>query len=160
MIASDLSYHSNHEVAQVCLGHVWRKRVAACSGFEEFLLLIRILESYLDRQVSVLPLIFARLWELCQSTHNFEFSQTIHSCESASKRGKTGSQKAIQCSIRNSSSGNIDHFVLNKKNLKGCWMSNSQVDLLSLVCRRQSRIQRRLQRVREKHEADKEKRLI
>jgi hypothetical protein len=43
--------------------------------------------------------------------------------------------------------------------MKGCWMSNSQVDVLSLVChqykRRQARIQPRLLRVREKHEEDK-----
>lgn len=51
-IGANLSYHTNHEVAQVSYGHVWRKRVELCNRFEELLYLMRILESSLDRDVS------------------------------------------------------------------------------------------------------------
>ncbi len=51
-IAANLSYHTNHEVAQVSYGHIWRKRVHLCNRFEELLYLLRTLESYLDRTVS------------------------------------------------------------------------------------------------------------
>ncbi len=53
VFAADMVYHTNHEVAQCCYGHIWRKRLISCSEFEDFLFLIRILESSLDRQVSV-----------------------------------------------------------------------------------------------------------
>lgn len=49
--AADLVYETKHEVAQVCYGHIWRKRASKCSDFEELLLIIRILESSLDRTV-------------------------------------------------------------------------------------------------------------
>lgn len=52
-----LEYDSNHEVAQVCNSHVWRKRVEECAGFEELLLLVRMFHSSLDHDVSCL---FAR----------------------------------------------------------------------------------------------------
>jgi hypothetical protein len=51
-VAANLSYHTNHEVAQVCYGHIWRKRVKLCNRFEELLYLMRLLESSLDRGVS------------------------------------------------------------------------------------------------------------
>ncbi len=51
-IGANLSYHTNHEVAQVSYGHIWRKRVELCDRFEELLFLMRILESSLDRDVS------------------------------------------------------------------------------------------------------------
>jgi hypothetical protein len=51
-VAANMSYHTNHEVAQVCYGHIWRKRVETCNRFEELLYLMRILESSLDRGVS------------------------------------------------------------------------------------------------------------
>jgi hypothetical protein len=53
-----LTYDVKREVAQVCYSHIWRKRIHSCVMFEEFLLLIRILESSLDRDVSFL----ASLW--------------------------------------------------------------------------------------------------
>jgi hypothetical protein len=52
VLAVNLNYHTSHEVAQVCYGHIWRKRVSLCCRFEELLFLIRILESSLDREVS------------------------------------------------------------------------------------------------------------
>ena len=52
VLAVNLSYHTSHEVAQVCYGHIWRKRVSLCCRFEELLFLMRILESSLDREVS------------------------------------------------------------------------------------------------------------
>ena len=90
----------------------------------------------------------------------FKNTKTIHSCENASKRVKVGSQKGIRCSMRNSSTGDIDHFVVNKKKMKGCWMANDQVEVLSLVCKlhrcRESHRQPRLQRMEEKKKADME----
>jgi hypothetical protein len=50
--SADLVYDTKHEVAQVCYGHIWRKLVGRCSEFEELLLMIRILESSVDRTVS------------------------------------------------------------------------------------------------------------
>lgn len=82
----------------------------------------------------------------------------MHSSELAAKRAKSGMQKTIFFSLRNPSTGILDHFVVNKKKMKGCWMSNNQVEVSSLVCglfkRRQIRIQARLHRVREKQKKD------
>jgi hypothetical protein len=51
-VAPFVLYSSSYEVGQVSFYHIWRKRVAACLCFEEFLMCIRILESYIDHTVS------------------------------------------------------------------------------------------------------------
>ena len=64
-----LTYDTKHEVAQVSCAHIWRKRVYSCLMYEELLLLIRILESSLDREV--------RIFDLCGLA--VEFSSFSHS---------------------------------------------------------------------------------
>jgi hypothetical protein len=49
--APHVAYNTNHEVGQVCWAHIWRKRTEQCSGLEELLHQVRVLESYFDRQV-------------------------------------------------------------------------------------------------------------
>jgi hypothetical protein len=51
VMAPHVAYSTSHEVGQVCLGHTWRRRTELCSSIEELILLIRILESCLDRAV-------------------------------------------------------------------------------------------------------------
>jgi hypothetical protein len=48
-------YSPIHEVGQVALMHLWRKRMSVCRSFEELLLLIRILQAFLDVDVSRTP---------------------------------------------------------------------------------------------------------
>jgi hypothetical protein len=86
---------------------------------------------------------------------------TIHQCENQTRRGKSALQKVIRCTIRNPSSGSLDHFLVNKKSLKGCWVPGDQLDLSSLIldlfCRRQRQKDQRLERVREKERSEREK---
>jgi hypothetical protein len=45
-------YSKTHEVGQLCLSHLWRTKTENCIGFEELLLQIRVLNSFLDKPVS------------------------------------------------------------------------------------------------------------
>ncbi len=69
-------------------------------------------------------------------------------------------QKVIRCTIRNPSSGSLDHFLVNKKSLKGCWVPGDQLDLSSLIldlfCRRQRQKEQRMERVHAKERMEKE----
>lgn len=47
-----VTYNSLHEVGQASYAHIWRKRVLMCTSFEELLVLLRTLESFLDDGVS------------------------------------------------------------------------------------------------------------
>ena len=49
--APHVAYQTSHEVGQVCYSHIWRKETEQCYNFEEFILQIRVLESFLDRSV-------------------------------------------------------------------------------------------------------------
>jgi hypothetical protein len=49
--APHVAYQTSHEVGQVCWAHMWRKRTEQCTGLEEFILMIRFLESFLERPV-------------------------------------------------------------------------------------------------------------
>jgi hypothetical protein len=48
-------YSPIHEVGQVAFMHLWRKKLSVCRSFEEILLLIRILQAFLDVDVSWAP---------------------------------------------------------------------------------------------------------
>ncbi len=69
-------------------------------------------------------------------------------------------QKVIRCTARNPSSGLLDHFLMNKKSLKGCWVPGEQLDLSSLIldlfCRRQRQKEQRMERVRAKERIEKQ----
>jgi hypothetical protein len=47
-----MAYETAHEVGQVCFAHTWRQETEKCTAYEEFALQIRVLESFLDYQVS------------------------------------------------------------------------------------------------------------
>jgi len=47
-----VAYGTSHEVGQVCFAHGWRQDTEKCKGHDELAVQIRILESFLDRQVS------------------------------------------------------------------------------------------------------------
>jgi len=136
VLAVNLNYHSSHEVAQVCYGHIWRKRVDSCCRFEELCFLIRILDSSLDREM-------------------------IQMCENTARRGKSGIQKVIRCSITNRSNGSLEHFVVNKKSMKGCWVPAEHLDvsslMLELLSRRQTQIKKRQEFLRIKEYAERQK---
>lgn len=51
-IAPFVAYSSLHEVGQVSYTHLWRKRALLCNSFEELLVLLRALETFLDDGVS------------------------------------------------------------------------------------------------------------
>jgi hypothetical protein len=53
-----VAYNTIHEVGQICWAHVWRKRTEQCSGFEELVHQIRVLESFLDRPVRIALALF------------------------------------------------------------------------------------------------------
>lgn len=52
VVAPFTTYSPHYEVAQAALYHVWRKRVLCCQSYEELLLYVRLLESFLDSTVS------------------------------------------------------------------------------------------------------------
>jgi hypothetical protein len=66
----------------------------------------------------------------------------------------------VRCSQRDPRSGIVDHFVVNKGRMKGCWISSEHLDLSALVLelhtRRQRQINKRLERIRAKEKAEKE----
>jgi hypothetical protein len=49
--APHIAYHTSHEVGQVCGAYIWRKKTEDCDTYEDLIYQIRILESFLDRQV-------------------------------------------------------------------------------------------------------------
>jgi hypothetical protein len=85
----------------------------------------------------------------------------IQSCENAARRGKSGLQKAIRCTITNRYDGSLEHFVVNKKSMKGCWVPAEQLDLSSLMLelssRRQIQMKKRQEFVRVKENAERKK---
>jgi hypothetical protein len=85
----------------------------------------------------------------------------IHSCENSAKRGKSTIQKVIRCTIQNPATGYIEHFIVNRKSMKGCWIPALQLDLSSLMMelsnRRHVQTKNRQERVRLKEKAEKEK---
>jgi hypothetical protein len=63
--APHVVYYTSHEVGQVCLAHMWRKKTQECKGLEELLFQIRIFESFLDKPVSFKMLaLFLLHWSL------------------------------------------------------------------------------------------------
>ena len=50
--AAYVTYSNAHEVGQVAVSHIWRKRVLNSNSLEELLIQIRVLDSYLDKSVS------------------------------------------------------------------------------------------------------------
>ena len=50
--AAYVTYSNAHEVGQVAVSHIWRKRVLSSNSLEELLIQIRVLDSYLDKTVS------------------------------------------------------------------------------------------------------------
>ena len=51
--ATYVEYNTSHEVGHVNFEQMWRKNAEHCTGLEELLFHIRVLESYLDRSVSM-----------------------------------------------------------------------------------------------------------
>lgn len=51
VVAPFAVYSDAYEVGQAAVFHVWRKRVLSCESYEDLLLSIRVLESFLDFQV-------------------------------------------------------------------------------------------------------------
>lgn len=52
-----IAYQTSHEVGQVCFAHIWRRQTKQCHSFEELSLQLRVLESFLDKPVSITILI-------------------------------------------------------------------------------------------------------
>ena len=92
---------------------------------------------------------------------HFVVVQMIQSCENAARRGKSGLQKVIRCTITNRYDGSLEHFVVNKKSMKGCWVPAEQLDLSSLMLelssRRQIQMKKRQEFVRARENAMREK---
>ena len=64
--ATYVEYNTSHEVGHVNFEQMWRKNAEHCTGLEELLFHIRVLESYLDRSVSMvyIPLIWSAIWSV------------------------------------------------------------------------------------------------
>ena len=52
IMAQSVSYTGTYEVGEVSHFHVWRKNLQRCISYEQMLLQIRVLESYIERSVS------------------------------------------------------------------------------------------------------------
>ena len=87
------------------------------------------------------------------------FVQTIQFCENLVRRGKSAIQKVVRCSITNRSNGSLEHFVVNKKSMKGCWVPDEHLDLscliLGLTLRRQTQMKKRQEFLRAKEAAER-----
>lgn len=64
VVAPFTTYTQNYEVGQTAVYHVWRKRVLCCRSYEEALMYMRVLETFLDADVS-LQLCWAMLRKHC-----------------------------------------------------------------------------------------------
>ena len=136
-----MAYETAHEVGQVCFAHMWRQEIEKCKSHEELALQIRVLESFFDHQV--------RQWDLRNTTgRDFICSsfvrQTIHSCESVVRRGKNQIQKFIKLSQRDPSNGIVEHFIMSKTTMRGCWISSEHIDISALILDNFTKRQRQL----------------
>jgi hypothetical protein len=127
--------------------------------------MIRILDSSLDRTVSASTayVTICRPWNHELISSSDLCLKMIHSCQNSAKRGKSSSgvQKVIRCTLKNRSTGYLEHFIVNTKTMKGCWIPAHQLDLSSLMMelshRRHVQVKQRQERLYVKEKADKEK---
>jgi len=113
-----MTYSPKFEVGQVCVGYFWRKKMLSVRSIEEFCFQIRVLESYLNRS-------------------------SIATCESLSRRThSTKSQfpKVIRCSLRDTHTGLMEHFVVTKTKQRGTWLSDEAVEHPCLILELSKRI--------------------
>ena len=68
--APSVVYLDGYEVGQLCFCHEWRKRVLRCSSYNEFIMLLRMLEDHLDIPVS--------RWIKCAAILIIPVSHTTH----------------------------------------------------------------------------------
>ena len=72
-------------------------------------------------------------------------------------------QKVVRSTVRNLSTGSFEHFLVNKRSMKGCWVPTEQLDLSSLIldlfCRRHRQKEERLKRVIEKKKKIEDERI-
>jgi len=75
--APHVTYSSTYEVGEISFCHIFRKRVSNCSSFEEFIVLLRTLEGFLDHEVS--SQLFSFVLALLMGSHVSHFPHSVDS---------------------------------------------------------------------------------
>jgi len=102
------TYASNYEVAQVSMYHIWRKKMKNCVSYEELILYIRILQSFLDTSI-------------------------IRKSTSAARRSKKGKSSSIVCTHVDCQTGLMYYLLFDPGKVSGRWMSTLTVEVNPLV---------------------------
>ena len=76
VVAEDVRYTGSYEVGEVTHFHVWRKNLQRCVSFEQLVLLIRALESNVDKQVCFQPCVMSSA-QYCVSSFIFSHPRPI-----------------------------------------------------------------------------------
>lgn len=144
VVAPYLTYNSLFEVGQAAVCHIWRKKTLQCNSFEELVMQIRVLDSFINKSVSFGSCAFRNCpyhvdFSLCVELLFSLRSQAIGACESLARRAassKSQVQKVIRCSQRDLATGIMCYFVVNKGKFRGCWISEDTIDLSALILER------------------------
>lgn len=116
-MAQHVNYVGSYEVGVVSHFHVWRKNMQKCFSYEQLLLLIRALESNLDKP-------------------------TITSCEALARRtphARSQVSKVVKCTQKDAMVGVDHHFILQKNKNRGSWISSLTLELSPFMVERSER---------------------
>jgi len=108
-----ITYDSQFEVGETKVCHHWRKRTLACNSYEGLLHSLKVLEAHMDTQLAMQANTIA----------------TRRSNAHSNTHGKT----AVRYVHTDPATGFNEYFVLQYGRKRGCWMTEEQIDLTSLV---------------------------